>query len=261
MYAGSENRVGLLAIETNGHYYMGFNFTGDSVFNDKDVRLAWDLAIDREALAISLYPGDDVNMILPTSYFHRTVVGHDPTTAKAEFNPAKAKELLANSSYDGRVIGFFIAGNTSVHEQISMALLDMLSAVGFNLDVTMELTANFLTRQSQGDYEALLSNLSFPGGLPIRQLSRIVTNMDKANYQNEEMFKHINGFLSEVDPAKREEHARLASRIMYEEKGPFINVIYRPAIYPINHGITGFAFSSDGIANHSRIDWDPSKLP
>ncbi|MDR0469316.1 MAG: ABC transporter substrate-binding protein [Peptococcaceae bacterium] len=261
MYAGTEKVIELRPVEGNGLFWFGFNFTGDSVFNDKDVRLAWDLAIDRRGLAASLWPAVDVEPLISNGYFNSATFGYDSTLAKPEYNPDKARELLAKSSYDGRELRMVAGGNTAMWEQMSITLQDMAQSVGFKVDVTLESGANFFAIQANGDYDLFISQISFPDGIPHRQLNRILTNMDKSSYVKAELNAAIEGFLTEIDDAKREEYARQANRIIFEDKAPHSAVVYRSTVYPINYGIVGLEFGKDTNYSHRFIDWDPSKIP
>lgn len=258
MYAGTEDRIELRPVEGNGLFWFGFNFTGDSVFNDKNVRLAWDLALDRRSLAQSLWPSVDVEPLIAHGYFNSATFGYDPNLPKPEYNPDKARELLANSTYDGREIKLIGGGNSAMWEQMAMALQDMVQSVGFKVDVTLESGANFFAIQANGDYDAFISQISFPDGIPHRQLNRILTNMDKQNYTNPELNAAIEGFLTEIDDVKREGYARRANQIIFEEKAPHSAVVYRSTVYPMDYGLVGIEFGKDTNFNHRFIDWDPS---
>ena len=242
-------------------FWFGFNFTGDSVFNDMDVRMAWDLALDRRAIAGSLWPGVDVEPLIAEGYFNNMTFGYDESLPKPEYNPDRARELLANSTYDGRVIKLIGGGNNSMWEQLAMVLQDMVQSVGFKVDVTLESGANFFAIQANGDYDVFISQISFPDGIPLRQLNRILTNMDKQNYVKPELNAAIEGFLSEISEAKREENARKANRIIFEDKAPHTAVVYKSTVYPINFGLTGIEFGKDTNFDFKFIDWDPTLVP
>ena len=142
-----------------------------------------------------------------------------------------------------------------------MAVQDMVQAVGFKIDVTLDITANFLPKQSAGQYDAFLSQSSNADGIPQRQLNRILTNMDKNNYYDKDLFAALEGFMTEIDETRREEFARKANRIMYENKAPFTALFYKSVVYPVNYGIVGIEFGKDTNFSHKYINWDPSQLP
>ncbi|MDR0469470.1 MAG: ABC transporter substrate-binding protein, partial [Peptococcaceae bacterium] len=261
MYAGTEDRIGMRRAEGNGLFWIAFNFTGDSVFNDDNVRHALDLAIDRRALAKSLWPGVDIEPLISNGFFNENTIGYDPTIPKPEFDPDKARELMANSSYDGRVLSMLTAGTSATWEQMAMAIQDWLGAVGIKVDARLDSGASFFAAIANGDYDILLTMISFPDGIPFRQLNRIVTNLDKQNYVNDELYGYINGFLTEIDDEKREEFVRKANRFIFENKAPDIALTYRYTIYPINLGLVGIEFGRDTNAIPTFVDWDPSLVP
>lgn len=261
MYAGTEDRIGMYRAEGNGLYWIAFNFTGDSVFHDDNVRHALDLAIDRRALAQSLWPGVDIEPLISHGFFNESTIGYDPTIPKPEYNPDKARELMAQSSYDGRVLNMLTAGTSATWEQMAMAIQDWLGSVGIKVEATLDSGATFFAAIANGNYDILLTQISFPDGIPFRQLNRIVTNLDKQNYYNEELYSYINGFLSEIDDEKRVEYVRKANRFISENKAPDIALSYRYTVYPMNHGLVGIEFGRDTNANPRFVDWDPALVP
>ncbi len=101
----AKNRKGEFAIESSpllGTFYIGFNVQANPVFQKKEVRLAFNHAIDRDKIANFTIQGEGSAAkygIVPyyepfekEGYDYKTVGGFD-------FNPTKAKELLATAGY------------------------------------------------------------------------------------------------------------------------------------------------------------------
>jgi dipeptide transport system substrate-binding protein len=75
--------------------YLAFNMKKAPV-NERDVRVALDIAIDRDAVFKALFPRGDA--IQAVSAFPPSIPGFN-TKLKNEFNPERAKELLAKAGY------------------------------------------------------------------------------------------------------------------------------------------------------------------
>jgi ABC-type transport system substrate-binding protein len=257
LYNGTEGRTELVTVETNSTTWFGLSFREGSVWNDIDVRRAFNLAIDRQAIIDNIYYG---KASIPVGYFHSSILGHDPNAGSPEFDPDLARELLANSTYDGRKITMMSTASAFA-ETLFLAIADMVNQVGFNMDVEfIDITA-FTPRQNAGDYDLFQVTNSIPDGIPQRQLNRIPNQMDKTEWHNEEMNELILKVFSELDPVKRVEHATKVNNMIYELKAPFISLVHRAMTTPVDYGIVGIDMWPDGLLNWTFIDWDASKLP
>lgn len=97
-YETVKNEAGLQVFEraTNNFGYLGFN-TDKEPFNDPLVRKAMHHAVDKEALIDLLYAGlaEPAKNPLPPSY-----LGYNDSIEPYEYDPEKAKELLAEAGYE-----------------------------------------------------------------------------------------------------------------------------------------------------------------
>jgi peptide/nickel transport system substrate-binding protein len=261
MYAGTEDRIEIINIPSNSWNNFGFKFGEGSMWHDKDVRWAFDLAIDRQGLIDSLYQGFAATV--PYGYFgHPSMEGFDASLGMNQYDPDRARELLSNSTYDGRKFEMIVTGNTAEYEQLSMAIMDMLTSVGFNMEVSLEVLANFQARQAAGDYSVYMDGGSFPDGIVQRQLTnRMVNDSSKNEYVNEELYDIIRTYFKEVDATKRNELARTINHILTEEKAPHTPLLFKSAFCAQSYGITGIAYFADGLYAPTFVDWDPSLVP
>ena len=123
---------------TNSRGYA-FN-TGNDLVSDVRVRQAWFHALDREALIkLSLKGGlGQVNNTIMWEPEHNT-----PEMYTAyEYNPEKARQLLADAGWDSSVTvpvatPSFVVGNTAGEAQVA-AEQQMLAAVGINVDYIID---------------------------------------------------------------------------------------------------------------------------
>ena len=261
MYAGTEDKIEIISIESNSWANMSFMFGEGSMWNDKDVRDAFDLAINRQLLIDSLFQG--IAATMPYGYFgHPSMEGFDASLGAPIYDPDRARELLANSTYDGRKFELMVSGATAETEQLSMAIMDMLKSVGFNVEVTLELVANFQARQVAGDWDVCLDAGSFPDGIVQRQLTnRIINDNAKSQYYDEKLFAIINSYFTEIDAAKRKEYAKEINRMITTEHAPHIALYFKNIFCAQDYGITGIAYFADGLYAPTFVDWDPSLIP
>ncbi|MGB4135294.1 MAG: ABC transporter substrate-binding protein [Microbacterium sp.] len=115
---------------------------------DPKVRQALAYAVDREAIAKNLMDG--VNKVgfngVPT-----TVEGYKPSDEKYEYNPEKAKQLLAEAGKTGLTLT--MATSTLVPNQleIDQAIVQYLKDVGVQVDVKQLEVGEFRTSYNQYD--------------------------------------------------------------------------------------------------------------
>ena len=88
--------------ETNNHMVVNFN-TVKGPTADVNIRRAMSLAIDRELIVDELWQGLTT---VPADYMFPGAFGHDPDSAGFKYDPDQARELVANSDYDGTAIDF-----------------------------------------------------------------------------------------------------------------------------------------------------------
>lgn len=138
-------------------HYMGFNVT-KAPMNDVRVRQAICYAIDSTALVYANFDniGEPSNSILPQKSWYSPTIAPEYTY---EFNPEKAKELLAEAGYpDGIKLKMYLDANAY---RIAMAemLPSMLRQSGIEIEVVqMDSTAYSELMLNATDYDVFLRN-------------------------------------------------------------------------------------------------------
>ena len=102
----SENEFNIVSSTALNTNYYGFNLTTNPVFAKKDVRLAFNYAIDRHKIADFTIQGEgtsaDYGMVPYTEAFEKEGYPYKELKAYA-YDPAKAQELLKQAGYpDGK---------------------------------------------------------------------------------------------------------------------------------------------------------------
>lgn len=100
-FAGTEDRIELIDRKTTYMYYIQFRCNPNNVFSDINVRKAFELAIDRQAIVDGIFSGDGA-YISTTGFFTQGVDGNNEGMIHT-YDPDEAKRLLQGSAYNGKL--------------------------------------------------------------------------------------------------------------------------------------------------------------
>ena len=225
--------------ETNLHMAVNFN-TVKGPTADVDVRRAMSLAIDRELIVEALWEGLTT---VPPDYMFSGAFGHNPEYPGFEYDPVKARELVADSGYDGTPINFqATAGYYANTDVIMPVMTQMWEDVGLNINYQPMEGSAFLDLYFAGD---IMTNLQqFNGAGDGQQFFQTwaVENIWRPNYYQpapefDELFASV---AQSVDVDER--YAGLQSlKAIFDADVPVV---------PIYRNIDIYAFSD-------TLDWQP----
>ena len=104
LYEGSEDTIEMVNINTGTVQYFGFQCGDGSVFQDKNVRLAFAHAIDRQSIADYVFGGQ---ASITDSFAVESVIGYTEDAVHYDYDPELAQEYLSKSSYSGEPVVWF----------------------------------------------------------------------------------------------------------------------------------------------------------
>lgn len=214
--------------------------TGNEALKDERVRQAIAYALNKEELnyaAFSGYAGEADFMDHPTYE-----VGSPKGGNAYEYNPEKAKELLADAGYaDGVDCGVLMTYNTGYYGTMATAMQAQLAAVGIKVEIELTDLAAGLARirQNTMTYDMSLSGYSGSGDYDnVRTFidGRLITNSvdyTAAGYDQDWMNETIDKAATTADPAER--------AVIYEELHNYVNETATQL--PLLHKSTFFAWN------------------
>ncbi len=128
-------------VSSNKVVYLGFD-VNNPLLSDVRIRQAVDLAINRTVLTSRLLRGlgkPTGQVVAPVTF------GYSPDIKPTEFNPARAKELVAASSYKGdKIVLQYPNNNLAFGEEVAQAIANYLGQVGIDVELQgMEYSAFF----------------------------------------------------------------------------------------------------------------------
>jgi peptide/nickel transport system substrate-binding protein len=186
----------------------------------KDLRLAINHAIDKEALAESLYGGYAVpaeGQILTPGHF-----GFNPNVTAYAYDPDKARELIAASGYNGEELEFIgESGRWLKDKELIEAVAGQLREVGLNVKVNIVEWSAWLDLLFAGADKAPIIQFSAHSNELLdadRTLSALYHSAgSQTAYRNPELDSRVDTARTETDLAMRERLYHEAIQIAYDD--------------------------------------------
>ena len=180
-------------------------------------------AIDKQAIVDAFYLGRAEVAVNPMP---PSISGYNDAIKDYEYDPEKAKALLAEAGYDGHQLNFgrclYHVHICQMEEKIAEAIQKNLEDVGIPSEIKTAEWATYLDMAKNGEFDAFLLGWTGDNG---DADNFIYTLLDKdtigsnnyAYYANEEVYQLTNPAQSEVDEEKRNELYKKAQEIIKEE--------------------------------------------
>ncbi len=187
--------------------FVNLNLSGDE-FTDVRVRQALSLAIDRETLCATVLSGaaQPCSAFLPP-----TVNGYDPSLEVFEFNPDKAKELLAEAGAEGLSFDFPVRKRD---EKVALVLQANWKDVGVTANVSVIEDEDWSTKRGNGEITATTVTWSSTSNVGIEFMGSFFLSTETPKrssfYNSEEFDKLANGAKSAVDLDEADDLTRQA---------------------------------------------------
>jgi len=181
-------------------------------FDDIRVRIAMQIAVDIKALANSIggknakeYPQ---GLISPDFKGFSVPFADWPQDLKDEYtyNPAKAKQLLAEAGYPNGFKTTMVA--PSGNDETIAALKSFFQEIGVQVDVTVMDRPSFQTFVKAGKADQLVFGFGFGGPTPLTMVSALYsTSFENASKNNDPQYDAL---VEKVRQAKTQEEAQKA---------------------------------------------------
>ena len=135
---------------------LGLNVHNGKVFNDINLREAVAIAIDRQAIVDSILGGTNYVYTWPC---RADQMGYSDENVY-EYNPDRAKELVANSGYNGETLEMIICNSYVVNAaECAQAVEAYLEAVGFVVNVSVLEAGTYEELKKAGEYDINFTDL------------------------------------------------------------------------------------------------------
>ena len=205
----------------------------------KEVRHAFDYAIDKEAIMNGLYGGAPTALIKGYARVGVSSLGYEPGLDPFPFDPEKARELLAEAGYPNGE-GFppfklwtYPAGEAPFMPELAQLMADMWKE-HLNVDATVEVTDGARSRELwwgreiDGDWHVRPNEIEWDGGSGASGLYGQPDNRVRLS-EDPELTAVVLEALAVIDPAKRHEaYNKMWTRIREEHYMATLGILNLP---------------------------------
>lgn len=217
------------ADEITAYYPLGTAFISmnlnDQYLSDVNVRKAISLAINREELVDAVLNGAGIPA---TSYLNNGIPGHDDSLSVYEYNPEKAKELLAEAGYAD---GITITSEVRQSDQaVYSAIQGYLAEVGINMELDVVDNATYNSDRTAGKIPltGMTWNALYPDG-DFQMYNYFYSSKSDAQgvfYHNDEFDKLLDDARKSTDEDARAEMYKEADKILSQDDYACIPLYY-----------------------------------
>lgn len=233
------------------YVYLQTTCGSGNVFNDRNLREALSLCIDRALIVQALL--DDYG--IPCQYpCLETDLGYRDTI-QYEYDVEKAKKLVEESDYSGEPLRFIYSTSVvSIGTELCQAIQSMANSVGFNVEVVPLESAVYNEARSSRDYDISLSSIGKSGNMWYKTAAEAIGE-DRFNvgFENDELKNLGKQVAKEMDQEKQDELLAAMYEIELQEFEPNIYLYWPEEIYSWNGNMKGISFHGHKICDMSAV--------
>lgn len=229
--------------------YLAYNLKRPQLAN-RDVRVALDIAIDRDALFKALFPkGGATQAVNP---FPPAVWGWNGKT-RNEYNPARARQLLAKAGYpDGFSINLWalpVQRPTNPNGKLMAQMIQQdWARIGVKANIQSYEWGEYLKRAGQGEHDVYMSGLTSDSGDPDDFLWTSLSCSVSKNGQrfcNQE-FDQLLLKARQTNDRKQRTAYYLKAQDIFKRERPWITMAHSRIYIPMRKEVQGFVMNPNG---------------
>ncbi|WP_077035978.1 ABC transporter substrate-binding protein [Pelomonas sp. KK5] len=236
--------------------YLSFNMK-KAPTDKRDVRVALDIAIDRGAIFKALFPRGDAMQAV--SAFPPAIPGYD-RALKNEYDPARAKQLLAQAGYpDGLEIDLWalpVARPTNPNGQLMAQLIQQdWARIGVKANIKTYEWGEYLKRANRGEHNVYMSGWSGETGDADEFLTpnlSCAANTSGVKFCNKDFEALIDEARATTDTTRRLQLYVQAQELFKRER-PWITMAHSTVYIPLRSDVRGFVMAPNGSVDFENV--------
>lgn len=238
-----------------GLYFYSYNFNLEP-FNNPKVRQALQMAIDRQTMVDTMYDGEGRVM---DSFIPQGVLGHNADAPNIEYNPEKAKQLLAEAGYPD---GFKMEIVQTSDSPATLAMNEVAQAYFMEIGVDVEInqidSATYYALRAEGELPTYRSvwwaDFNDPDNFLYTFFSAKNTKIRALNYNNPVVLEGLEEARALNSQDERMAlYQKLENTIVHEDYA-VIPLFQLNKIFILSDRVTNFTVSWNGWSDMSFYD-------
>jgi peptide/nickel transport system substrate-binding protein len=247
--AAKKSKATVISVPAPQVMSLAFNVVGGGPVKDVRVRQALNYAVDKEAIANGLLAGKGK---AATQGVTPVVYGYNKAVTGYQYDPAKAKELLAAAGYEK---GLTLAADITVgsfpsDNLIYQAVKSDLAKVGVTLNYTTITFAQWLPQYNANSWKGDAFGLSWnsaPRGDASRPYAIFVCKPVGAFYCNADEDALVKKAATELNAAKRLAILKDIA-VKVTASAPALYIVEQIDLYALGKGVHGFSAGNRAIS-------------
>lgn len=236
--------------------YLSFNMRKPPTDN-RSVREALDIAIDRDALFRVLFPRGDAMQAV--SAFPPAIPGYN-RKLKNQYAPARARELLAQAGFpNGFELDLWalpVARPTNPNGQLMAQMIQQdWAKIGVKASIKTYEWGEYLKRANKGEHNVYMSGWSGDTGDADDFLAPNLTcavNTSGVKFCNKEFDVLVEGARATTDQKQRMALYEKAQEIFKRER-PWITMAHSTVYIPLSRDVEGFIMAPNGSVDFENV--------
>lgn len=220
---------------------------------DARVRQALVYAIDRQQLVEQLLKG---NGEVIDGFVSSASPYYDSSIEPIEYNPEKAKELLAEAGWDGsQTLRFYVWSGDTTFVNGAQILAAQWAAVGINVEITTLDLANLMTVAGSTEYDIMAVQYTYAPVDPYPDVSWLLSGEGSwTGYMNDEINAALEDTQTTTDVKKLKADYSVVDKKVQEDV-PMFSVYVISQMGAVNNRVIGAEPTTYGFFNDVQ-NWD-----
>ncbi|WP_100011256.1 glutathione ABC transporter substrate-binding protein [Lentibacillus sediminis] len=226
--------------ESSSLTYIGFN-TNKEPFDDPQVRRAISMAIDKEEIIEGIYNGVGIPAEGPLA---PGIFGHDEDLSGLEYNPEKAKELLAEAGYEDGFSTTIWTNDDRQRIDTATNVQAQLAEIGVNVEVQVVEWGAMLEQTASGEHEMTVFGWTTVTGdadnglYPLFHSDNLGSAGNRTFTDDEKLDSYLSEARQTADPEKREElYSKAQERLV--KLAPMVYLLHQEYLLGVSDKVKG----------------------
>ncbi len=236
--------------------YLSFNLRKPPT-DQRLVREALDIAIDRDSIFKALFPRGDA--LQAVSAFPPAIPGYNKAL-KNEYNPARARELLAQAGFakglDIELWALPVTRPTNPNGQLMAQLIQQdWARIGVRASIKTYEWGEYLKRANNGEHSVYMSGWAGESGDADEFLTpnlSCAANTTGVKFCNREFEALIDAARATPDAQKRRQLYEQA-QVIFKRERPWITMAHSTVYIPMRRDVQGFVMSPNGSVDFENV--------